>query len=284
MLITDQAAIMNTPIDSSHKNLHLGLLFHLANQFKDLLIGHYFADSGITAPQFKVLINIFKGNTSPAEICKSLQMDTGAMSRMVARMVKNDLIERRPNPHDKRQVILALTAKGQTLCNTFQNEMRAQFNTDVDFRTIASVQMFMGIGVAFFFMPLTTIVLSNLHGNEVAEGSGLATFFRVLGGSFASSLTTWIWQRREVFHHANLTESVTQYNPAAMDYVNKMGGPTQQHLAMIDQVVTQQAYMMSTIDYFWVLGWGFMALIIIIWFTRPPFVKSGMPGAPAAGH
>ncbi len=35
--------------------------------------------------------------------------------------------------------------------------------------------------------------------------------------------------------------------------------------------------MMSTIDYFWVLGWGFMALIIIIWFTRPPFVKSGMP-------
>ncbi|EPD8812039.1 DHA2 family efflux MFS transporter permease subunit [Klebsiella variicola] len=162
--------------------------------------------------------------------------------------------------------------------------MRAQFNTDVDFRTIASVQMFMGIGVAFFFMPLTTIVLSNLHGNEVAEGSGLATFFRVLGGSFASSLTTWIWQRREVFHHANLTESVTQYNPAAMDYVNKMGGPTQQHLAMIDQVVTQQAYMMSTIDYFWVLGWGFMALIIIIWFTRPPFVKSGIPGAPAAGH
>lgn len=49
-------------------------------------------------------------------------MDTGAMSRMVARMVKNDLVERRPNPHDKRQVILALTAKGQTLCNTFQNE------------------------------------------------------------------------------------------------------------------------------------------------------------------
>jgi DHA2 family multidrug resistance protein len=58
--------------------------------------------------------------------------------------------------------------------------LRAQFNTS-DFRTIAEVQMFMGIGVALFFMPITTIVLSNLHGNEVAEGSGLATFFRVLG-------------------------------------------------------------------------------------------------------
>lgn len=113
---------MTSSTASSDKNLHLGLLFHLANQFKDQLIGHYFSGSGITAPQFKVLINIFKGNTSPAEICKSLQMDTGAMSRMVERMVKSDLIERHPNPQDKRQVILALTPKGQSLCDSFQNE------------------------------------------------------------------------------------------------------------------------------------------------------------------
>ena len=161
---------------------------------------------------------------------------------------------------------------------------RAQFNTNVDFRTIAEVQMFMGIGVAFFFMPLTTIVLSNLQGAEVAEGSGLATFFRVLGGSFASSLTTWIWSRREVFHHANLTESVSIYNPSAVDYLDKMGGATQQHLAFVDRTIEQQAYMMSTIDYFWILGWGFMGLIVIIWFARPPFIRSGAPGAPAAGH
>lgn len=161
---------------------------------------------------------------------------------------------------------------------------RAQFNTNVDFRTIAEVQMFMGIGVAFFFMPLTTIVLSNLHGAEVAEGSGLATFFRVLGGSFASSLTTWIWSRREVFHHANLTESVSIYNPAAVDYLDKMGGATQQHLAFVDKTIEQQAYMMSTIDYFWILGWGFMGLIVIIWFARPPFIRSGAPSAPSTGH
>ena len=162
--------------------------------------------------------------------------------------------------------------------------IRAQFNTDVDFRTIAEVQLFMGIGVAFFFMPITTIVLSNLNGAQVAEGSGLATFFRVLGGSFASSLTTWIWSRREVFHHANLTESVSIYNPSAVDYLDKMGGATQQHLAFVDKTIEQQAYMMSTIDYFWILGWGFMALILVIWFARPPFVRSGAPSAPSAGH
>lgn len=48
---------------------------------------------------------------------------TGNLERVLRTIrEQNDLVERRPNPHDKRQVILALTAKGQTLCNTFQNE------------------------------------------------------------------------------------------------------------------------------------------------------------------
>jgi MarR family multiple antibiotic resistance transcriptional regulator len=133
-LITDQAAIMTTHSQPLSKNLHLGLLFHLTNQFKDQLIGHYFSGADITAAQFKVLINIYKGNTSPAEICKSLLMDTGAMSRMVERMVKGDLIERHRNPQDKRQVILALTPKGQTLCKTFENEALSAILADLTAR------------------------------------------------------------------------------------------------------------------------------------------------------
>ncbi|WP_435947333.1 MarR family transcriptional regulator [Dryocola sp. BD586] len=101
---------------------HLGLLIHLANQFKDQLISHYFSGADITPPQFKVLISIYKGFTSPVEISKNLVMDAGAMSRMVDRMVKRDLIMRSPNPHDKRQVILALTDKGLAICDRFQNE------------------------------------------------------------------------------------------------------------------------------------------------------------------
>ncbi len=49
-------------------------------------------------------------------------------------------------------------------------------------------------------------------------------------------------------------------------------------MALIDKSIEQQAYMMSTIDYFWLLGWGFMALIAVIWFARPPFSRAGGPG------
>ncbi|WP_192459411.1 DHA2 family efflux MFS transporter permease subunit [Musicola keenii] len=159
--------------------------------------------------------------------------------------------------------------------------MRAQFNTNVDFATVAGAQLFMGSGVAFFFVPLTSILLSSLHGKDVAEGSGLATFLRVLGGSFASSLTTWLWSHREIYHHAILSESVSVYNPSAVSYLNLMGGISQANLAQVDKTLQQQAWMASTIDYFYVLGWGFMGLIVIIWFARPPFTRTGPA---SAGH
>ena len=142
----------------------------------------------------------------------------------------------------------------------------------------------MGIGIAFMFMPLTTIFMSNLHGHDIAEGSGLTTFLRVLGGSFASSLTTWIWSRRADFHHATLTEHVSNYEPAAVDYLHKMGGQTQVNFASIDHMITTQSYMMSTIDYFYMLGWLFFILIGFIWFTKGPFIKSGGGAVAAGGH
>ena len=113
---------MKEVTDTPNPKLHLGLLIHLANQFKDQLISHFFADTDITAAQFKVLISIYKGFNSPLEVSKNLLMDAGAMSRMLERMVKRELILRTPNPEDKRQVILALTEKGQKICDRFQNE------------------------------------------------------------------------------------------------------------------------------------------------------------------
>ena len=56
------------------------------------------------------------------------------MSRMVDRMVKRELIIRSPDPQDKRQVILALTGKGQVICDHFQNEALASIISDLTAR------------------------------------------------------------------------------------------------------------------------------------------------------
>ncbi|MFK8333343.1 DHA2 family efflux MFS transporter permease subunit [Pseudomonas sp. BJa5] len=160
--------------------------------------------------------------------------------------------------------------------------MRAGFTTEVDFQHIALVQLFMGIGVALFFMPTLSILLSDLPPHQIADGSGLATFLRTLGGSFAASLTTWIWIRRADQHHAYLSESISTYEPATREALNQLGGANGQSYAQLERMLGSQAYMMSTVDYFTLMGWVFAGLIVLVWLAKPPFAAKAGPAS--AGH
>jgi DHA2 family multidrug resistance protein len=103
-----------------------------------------------------------------------------------------------------------------------------------------------------------------------------------LGGSFAASLTTWIWIRRADQHHAYLSESITTYEPATREALNTLGGAGNPAYAQLDHVLTSQAYMLSTVDYFTLLGWAFMGLILLVWLAKPPFAAKAGPAA--SGH
>src|SRR6185312_9827098 len=118
--------------------------------------------------------------------------------------------------------------------------MRADFNTEVDFYHVAMVQLIMGLGVAFFFMPILTILLSDLSGREIAAGSGLATFLRSLGGSFSASITTYLWTRGGVTQHATLATHISAYNPQTQQALAANGYDVQQFAAGINGVITQQ--------------------------------------------
>mgnify|MGYP001555705637 FL=1 len=162
--------------------------------------------------------------------------------------------------------------------------MRASFNLDVTFDEVAGVQLLMGLGVALFFMPVLTILLSDLDGREVASGSGLATFLRTLGGSFAASITTFLWSSRTVVHHAQLAEHISAYDPSSKASVLALGaGDLQRGAAMIDGAITQQASQIGFNEIFHGLGWIFLLIIPLMWFARPPF-GGAAPGAASSGH
>ncbi len=161
--------------------------------------------------------------------------------------------------------------------------MRSDFYLQIDFYHVAMVQLLQGLGVALFFMPVLSILLSDLQQNEIAAGSGLATFLRTLGGSFAASLTTFMWERRAVTHHAQLAEQITPYNPTAQAAMQQVGhGDTTAAAATINQMITQQGYQISFNEVFHVLGWIFLGLILVIWLAKPPF--GAKPGPAAGGH
>ncbi|WP_417473007.1 DHA2 family efflux MFS transporter permease subunit [Luteimonas mephitis] len=162
---------------------------------------------------------------------------------------------------------------------------RAGFNLDVDFERVAMVQLWMGLGVALFFMPVLTILLSDLEPHEIASGSGVATFFRTLGGSFAASLTTWAWNQRTVIHHAQLTEHIPASDPVMRHTVEALGqGDLQRGAMALDHMIAQQAAQIGFNEIFHLLGILFIGVIAFVWLAKPPFAAKMGGGAAAGGH
>ncbi|MFZ3321420.1 MAG: DHA2 family efflux MFS transporter permease subunit [Usitatibacter sp.] len=159
--------------------------------------------------------------------------------------------------------------------------MRAHFEPGADFFSLALPQLVQGVAVAMFFVPLTSIALSNIPPEQIASASGLYNFLRILAGGAGTSIATSLWQRREALHHAQLTEQITAYSPATTQYLAQLpaGDPTAA-LAAIDRTIGGQAYSMATSDLSWAAAWIFLALIPLLWVARPPFGSS----APAAAE
>lgn len=101
-------------------HLTLGHLLHLVNQHKEKVLTQYLAPLDITAPQFKILLLLYRQQCSVCkELSQQLNMDAGATTRMVDRLEKKGLLQRHRDEHDRRRVRLALTPSGIGLCHEF---------------------------------------------------------------------------------------------------------------------------------------------------------------------
>jgi MFS transporter, DHA2 family, multidrug resistance protein len=155
----------------------------------------------------------------------------------------------------------------------FVSFWNSTFTLDTPFLTLLGPRLTQGIGVACFFVPVTTITLSSVSLDHMAAASGLSNFLRTLSGAIGTAMSTTIWENTAIYHHAVLAESVNPYSAntsAFTDSLNTLGVIGDTATAQINSIVTQQGFMLATNDYFRWSGFAFIALAVLVWFTRPP--------------
>ncbi|SJN57375.1 Multiple antibiotic resistance protein MarR [Vibrio ruber DSM 16370] len=92
---------------------NLGFLLTKAVQIKDRILDAHLMPEDITSTQCKVLFKIYHFDCDrPSLIGKSLNVDNSAITRTLDRLEKKQLIQRLPDPNDRRSIRLALTPKG----------------------------------------------------------------------------------------------------------------------------------------------------------------------------
>jgi DNA-binding MarR family transcriptional regulator len=68
----------------------------------------------ITTAQFAILKNVLRGSAKSAcDLCKAMDYDRGAMSRMIDRLETKQLIRRVPLAHTRRTVAIEVTDAGR---------------------------------------------------------------------------------------------------------------------------------------------------------------------------
>ncbi|WP_216156301.1 DHA2 family efflux MFS transporter permease subunit [Polynucleobacter sp. P1-05-14] len=158
--------------------------------------------------------------------------------------------------------------------------MAAGFTTGVDEKTLMFARLIMGVGIAGFFMPMSAISMSQLRGSQIASGTGISNFLRNVGASVGTAVATTLWQDNAIRQHENLMSNIQTGNLAyqqLMETTAKLGMTEMQRYALIDNLVTSQAYMLSTNQLMLLAGLILVALMPLIWLSKPPF-GSGLVG------
>ncbi|WP_206240548.1 MarR family winged helix-turn-helix transcriptional regulator [Novosphingobium terrae] len=78
-----------------------------------------FAQHGLQPGEFDVLATLRRSGTpfalTPTDLYEAAMISSGSMTNRIDRLEKAGLVERRPNPQDKRGTLVALTAQGLDL-------------------------------------------------------------------------------------------------------------------------------------------------------------------------
>jgi DHA2 family multidrug resistance protein len=151
----------------------------------------------------------------------------------------------------------------------------SELNTQISIWQIVEGRLIQGIGVAFFFMPLITLSLSGIPPQKLPSASGLINFIRILcGGGLGTSLFIAAFNQRMFWHQSYLLDAINPYNENLNNLkssYDSLGQPASESFyASLQASVIQQSSMLALNDIFWCCGWGFIVLIFLLWWCKPP--------------
>jgi DHA2 family multidrug resistance protein len=161
---------------------------------------------------------------------------------------------------------------------------RAGYTNDAGFWDFVMPLLIQGVAVSTFFVAMLTISLDGIAPERIPAASGISNFARITAGGFAASITTTMWDRREALHQSRLSDYSSTFNPVlqqSIDRLHHFGFTDPQAYALLARTLSSQAYLLASIDLFWISGWLSVAMIAFVWLARRA-VSGG--GAPAGGE
>lgn len=149
-----------------------------------------------------------------------------------------------------------------------------------------------GIGMGMLFIPITTLSLSTLKGQDIGKGASFTGMMRQLGGSFGIALITTFMAHQNIQHRTQLISHLDVNDAAVQQRISSLqqgfiakGMTPDRAINMaykaLDGSVTRQAAVLSYMDVFLYIGVMFLICIPFILMVR---AKKADMSAAAGAH
>jgi DHA2 family multidrug resistance protein len=157
--------------------------------------------------------------------------------------------------------------------------VRTGWNTEIDFWTLAIPQIFQGLAMPFFMIPLTSVSLAAVKPEEVPSAAGLQNFLRTMAIAVSTSLAlTAMGDAQRV----SRSELVGKLQPdATVGALSGAGMSVEQGRQMIANIVEQEATMLAVDHTFWITALVLFFAAALVWVSPRP---KKMPAQGAGGH
>ncbi len=157
---------------------------------------------------------------------------------------------------------------------------RTHATTDMTNWNISLPLLVTGLGMPFYFIPLTGLALASVKEEETASAVGLMNFLRTLSGAFATTLINTAWEGRTTTNHAELT-GLADADGSLGHALLSSGMPADTVNATLDRLVTSQSVMLATNEIMVMVGIAFFIAAFAICLAPKPIREVD---ATAAGH
>lgn len=156
--------------------------------------------------------------------------------------------------------------------------MMTQMTADWDFYELLLPQILRGCSLMLCMVPINNIALGTLPPERIKNASGLFNLTRNLGGAVGLAIINTMLTQRSDEHYARLSEHITWSNPAALNWLNSVGGNYDSYgldgasaaVKKLAGVVTQQSWLLSFIDVFMGLTLLFFSLVFLTLLIKRP--------------
>jgi DHA2 family multidrug resistance protein len=219
---------------------------------------------------YPILLQTLLGYTA---LLSGLALSPGGLATLICMPICGRLI----NVVDPRKLIFF----GFVTCSVALFTM-AGFNLQIAFSDAVWPRVMIGIGLAFIFVPLTTVTFATIPRESMGNATGIYNLMRNLGGSAGIAAITTLLARRAQFHQSVLAAHVNPYNPGAyialqqtQQLVQTLGPPgpvvaAPPPLGLLYGQVQQQSLMLAVIDNFWLMGVLMACLVLGLFLLGRP--------------